>query len=90
MQPFTCPHCGGHDYSIVLTGCTVKGATLEEDLTWDLASQDYVSTGSVILESESVENATAQAFCLNCQKDVTEAVAAWESSPTVSGSRNGA
>ncbi len=77
-QPFTCPHCRAHDYTIILTGCDVAGATLQEQFTWDEAAGEYGSGGAVILESESVENEGGQALCTACEKDVSEAVSAYE------------
>ncbi|PYX92534.1 MAG: hypothetical protein DMG67_06595 [Acidobacteria bacterium] len=77
-QPFTCPHCGSHDYSIVLTGCDVAGATLQEDFAWDPERGEYSSGGTAILSSESVENEAGRAVCQECEKDVSEAVAAYE------------
>jgi len=77
-QPFTCPHCGAHDYTIILTGCEVSGATLQEDFAWDSQRGEYSSDGTVIVSSESVENESGRAMCLQCEKDVSEAVAAYE------------
>jgi len=77
-QPFSCPHCGAHDYSIILTGCDVAGATLQEDFAWNAGRGEYSSGGTVILSSESVENEGGSAVCLQCEKDVSEAVAEYE------------
>lgn len=79
-QPFTCPHCGSHDYAIVLTGCNLTNATVEEVLTWDEEEQDYASSGSVVVDSEEMENDGASAVCAECEKDVTDAVRAYEQS----------
>ena len=78
MEPFTCPHCGSHSYSIVLTGCNVTNATLQETFEWDEEAKDYASVGTVIAESDEVEPEASQAFCASCEKDVTEAVSAFE------------
>jgi transcription elongation factor Elf1 len=80
MEPFKCPHCGGHNYVIVLSGCQITGGTLEEVFEWDAANSAYVSSGSILMESESVENEAAQAVCSNCEKDVSDEVAAYEES----------
>lgn len=80
MEPFKCPHCGGHNYVIVLTGCEITGGTLEEVFEWDAANSAYVSSGSILVGSESVENEAAQAVCSSCEKDVSEAVASYEES----------
>jgi transcription elongation factor Elf1 len=80
MEPFKCPHCGGHNYVVVLSGCEITGGTLEEIFEWDEANRAYVSSGSILVESESVENEAAQAVCSNCEKDVSEEVAAFEQS----------
>jgi hypothetical protein len=77
-KPFICPHCGAHDYIVILTGCTVTGATIEEAFTWDDATSEYVSSGSVIVENDELENEGGQAVCSACQKDVSDAVAAYE------------
>ena len=83
--PFTCPHCDAHDYTIVLTGCTVTGATLQESFSWDEESGEYVSPGTVIVESESVENESGQAVCSGCEADVSEAVQQYEASLEAAG-----
>ncbi len=80
MEPFKCPHCGSHNYVIVLSGCQITGGTLEEIFEWDEANHAYVSSGSVLVESESVENEGAQAVCSGCEKDVSDEVAAYEES----------
>lgn len=82
-KPFSCPHCGGHDYVVMLTGCKVTGATLEEAYTWDAVNEEYVSSGSVVVDSETFDSQGAQAVCSNCETDVTDAVSAYES--TVAG-----
>jgi hypothetical protein len=79
-RPFRCPKCGSHDYAIVLTGCNLTNATLEEMLTWDEEQQDYVSGGSVVVDSEGMENEGATAVCAECEEDVTEAVRQYEAS----------
>src|SRR5438270_655999 len=61
-QPFTCPHCGAHDYSIVLSGADVAGATLREDFHWDSATGEYTSEGTIVLDSQSVESESARAI----------------------------
>ncbi len=77
-RPFTCPKCGAHDYAIVLTGCNLTNATLEEVLNWDEEQQDYVSGGSVVVDSEAMENEGATALCAECEEDVTDAVRQYE------------
>ncbi len=77
-KAFTCPHCGAHDYAILLTGCTLKGATLEEEFTWDPASGEYASSGAVLVDSEALESQGVRAICSNCEKDVSQAVSAYE------------
>lgn len=77
-QPFKCPHCGTNDYVITLTGCTITGATVQEAFEWDSAAGEYGSSGSIIVESEEVENEGGQAVCAQCEKDVSEAVAEYE------------
>lgn len=76
--PFTCPKCGSHDYAIVLTGCNLTNATIEEVLNWDEEQQDYVSGGSIVVDSEEMQNEGATAMCASCEEDVTEAVRAYE------------
>jgi len=77
-QPFTCPFCGGHNYSIVLTGCDIGGATLEEEFAWDASIGEYTSGGTILVDSQSVENEHGQAVCASCEKDVSEAMTAYE------------
>jgi len=77
-EPFTCPHCGTHDYVITLTGCNITNATVQEAFEWDEEEKDYGSSGSIIVDSESVENEGGEATCSNCEKDVSDAVAAYE------------
>ena len=79
-KAFTCPHCGSHDYVIVLTGCKVEGATIEESFSWDPSSGEYASSGPVIMDSESIDNQGGEAVCANCEKDVSDAVSAYEAS----------
>lgn len=79
-QPFKCPHCGAHDYVVLLTGCNLTGATLQDAYIWDAVEQQYSFGGSVVLESESVENEGGHAICPKCEADVTEAVTAHEQS----------
>jgi len=78
-EPFKCPNCGSNDYTIVLTGCNVAGATLQESFGWNGEAGEYESAGTVILDSESVENDGGQAICSSCEADVSDAVAAYES-----------
>jgi hypothetical protein len=77
-DPFQCPACGSSDYTIVLTGCNVSGATLQESFVWNAEAGEYASTGTVILDSEAVENDGGQAICSSCETDVSEAVSAYE------------
>jgi hypothetical protein len=77
-EPFKCPNCGSNDYTIVLTGCNVSGATLQESFGWNAEAGEYASTGTVILDSESVENDGGQAICSSCETDVSDAVSAYE------------
>jgi poly(3-hydroxybutyrate) depolymerase len=84
-QPFKCSTCGSNDYVIVLTGCNIKGATVEERYAWDQEASEYIFGGSMVVESESVENEAAHAVCANCEADVTEAVTAYEQSQPGSG-----
>ncbi len=84
-EPFICPHCNSHDYTIVLTGCNITGATLQESLTWDEEEMQYVSPGTVIVESESVENESGQAICAGCDADVSEAVQQYEAAQESTG-----
>jgi transcription elongation factor Elf1 len=79
-KPFTCPHCGSHDYAIVLTGCKVLGATIEESFNWNPLSSEYQSSGPVLTDSESIDNEGGEAVCSNCEKDVSDAVSAYEAS----------
>ncbi len=78
VAPFTCPHCGAHDYNVVLTGCDVAGATVEEEFLWDPTAADYTSSGALIVDSASVEAEKAQAFCAQCETDISEALARYE------------
>ena len=78
MQPFTCPHCGSCDYIIVLSGCNVTNATLQESYNWDEKDKQYMSIGTVLVESDELEPEITQAFCAGCEKDVTDAVAQHE------------
>ena len=77
-EPFKCAACGSNDYTIVLTGCNVAGATLQESFGWNAEAGEYESAGTVILDSESVENDGGQAICSGCEADVSDAVAAYE------------
>ena len=77
-QPFKCPQCGSNDYVVVLSGCTIKGATVHESYMWNDEANDYNFGGSMVVESESVEHEAAHALCAACEADVTEAVGAWE------------
>ena len=78
MQPFTCPNCGSHAYTVVLSGCSVSNATLEESYTWDEAGQQYTSTGTLLVESGEIAPQETQAICTGCEQDVTAAVADYE------------
>ncbi len=78
MQPFTCPQCGSHAYTVVLTGCAVSNATLEETYSWDEESEQYTTIGTVLVESDEVSPEATQAICAECEQDVTEAVAQYE------------
>ena len=80
MQAFTCPHCGSHNYSLVLTGCKLTNATLQETFEWDEEAKDYGSAGTIVIESDEVAPEASQAFCAACEKDVTAAVANFEAS----------
>jgi hypothetical protein len=77
-QPFTCPHCGAHDYVLVLSGCNITNATVEEGLSWNEETQEYDSTGSIVSEAETVEHQDAHAVCSGCEQDVSEAVSEYE------------
>jgi hypothetical protein len=77
-EPFTCPHCGAHDYQITLTGCNITNATVQEVFEWNKEAGDYDSSGSIIVDSESVENEGGEAICAACEKDVSEAMAEYE------------
>lgn len=77
-EPFTCPHCGSHDYVVTLTGCNITNATVQEAFEWNEEGKDYDSSGSIIVESDEVENEGGEAVCANCEKDVSQAVAAYE------------
>jgi predicted aldo/keto reductase-like oxidoreductase len=77
-QPFTCPNCGAHDYVIVLSGCNITNATVEEGLSWNEETEEYESTGSIVSEAENVEHQDAHAVCSGCEQDVSEAVSAYE------------
>ena len=83
-EPFKCPNCGSNDYTIVLTGCNVSGATLQESFGWNAEAGEYASTGTVILDSESVENDGGQAICSKCEADVSDAVSAYETAQSTS------
>jgi len=78
MQPFTCPHCGSHDYAIVLTGCNITNGTLQETFSWDEEAKGYGTSGTLLVESDQVEPQDSQALCAACEQDVTEAVSAFE------------
>ena len=79
-QPFKCPKCGSHDYVVVLTGCNITGATVQEAYSWDEAAHEYRFGGSVVVESAAVENEGGRAMCAECEADTTEAVSAYEQS----------
>jgi hypothetical protein len=80
MKAFACPHCGSHNYSLVLTGCNLTNATLQETFVWDEEARDYGSAGTLVVESDEVTPDASQAFCAECEKDVSQAVAAYEDS----------
>ena len=80
MQPFKCPHCGSTDYVVVLTGCEVSGATIEEGFSWNPDSGMYDTTGSVMVEAEELENEGGHALCSKCERDVSQELAAYEQS----------
>ena len=84
-QPFKCPKCGSSDYVVVMTGCNIKGATVQEAYSWDSEAQQYGFGGSVVVESDSVENEDAHAVCGQCEEDVTEAVDAYEKAQAEAG-----
>jgi len=84
-QAFKCPHCGAHDYVVVMTGCNITGATVQEAYTWNEAEQEYSFGGSMVLESDSVENEAGHALCGQCEADVTDAVTAYEQAQAGSG-----
>jgi len=69
----------------MLTGCNIQGATVEERHMWDDAAHEYILGGSMVVESESVENDAAHAVCSGCEADVSEAVTAYEKSQPGSG-----
>jgi len=79
-EPFKCPSCGSNDYTIVLTGCNVSGATLQESFAWNAEAGEYESGGTIILDSETVENDGGQAICSACEADVSDAVSKYEES----------
>jgi hypothetical protein len=56
----------------------VSNATLEESYTWDTESQQYASTGTILVESDEVAPGDSQAICDGCEQDVTAAVAEYE------------
>lgn len=78
MQPFTCPNCGSHAYSVVLSGCSVSNATLEETYEWDAEAQQYGTSGTILTESDEVTPGDSQAICAGCEQDVTAAVTEYE------------
>jgi Zn finger protein HypA/HybF involved in hydrogenase expression len=80
VQPFTCPHCGSHDYLVVLTGCDISGGTLEEGFLWNAESGMYDSSGSVLADAQEIENETGRAVCAGCQRDVSQEVLQYEAS----------
>lgn len=90
MRPFKCPHCGSHEYAIVLTGCKITNATLQEAFSWDEKANEYSSSGTLLVESDEIEPQDSQALCIGCEKDVTEAVSAFEASLESSGESAGA
>ncbi len=80
MKAFSCPQCGSHDYTLLLSGCTVTNATLQETFGWNADSQEYESIGTIMTESDEVTPSESQAFCAGCEANVTEAVALYEAS----------
>lgn len=80
MQPFTCPHCGSHAYTIVLSGCSLSNATLHETFEWNEQEHEYASSGTVVADAEELTPQDSEALCAECEKDVTDAVAAYEAS----------
>ena len=79
-ETFKCPHCGAHDYVVVLTGCNLTGATLHDAYTWSEEEQEYSYGGSLVVESETLENEGGSALCGGCEADVTEAVTVYQAS----------
>jgi hypothetical protein len=82
-EPFNCPHCGAHDYVVVLTGCNITGATLHDAYTWSEEAQEYGFGGSLVVESDTLEHEGGSAQCCGCEADVTEAVTAYQASQVV-------
>ena len=80
MQPFNCPHCGSHGYTIILSGCSLSNATLNETFHWNEEDKEYNSSGTIVADAEELTPQESEAVCSECQKDVTEAVAAYEAS----------
>jgi Zn finger protein HypA/HybF involved in hydrogenase expression len=80
VQPFKCPHCGSHDYVVVLKGCDITGATLEESFAWNTDSGMYDTGGSVLLDAEEIENEEGHAICAACERDVSKELADYEAS----------
>ena len=80
MQPFKCPHCGSHAYTIILSGCSLTNATLHETFEWNEEEQEYASAGTIVADTEELTPQDSQAVCAECEKDVTEAVATYEAS----------
>ncbi len=78
MKPFTCPSCGSHAYTVILSGCTVANGTLQESYEWDADVQQYTSSGTMLVESDDVTPTESQALCTGCEQDVTAAVAEYE------------
>jgi hypothetical protein len=77
-MPFTCPNCGSHAYTVLLSGCSVSNATLQETYEWDEESQQYASSGTILVESDEVAPSDSQAICAGCEQDVTAAVTEYE------------
>src|SRR4051812_50095814 len=77
-EPFKCPACGSTDYTIVLTGCNVSGATLQESFGWNAEAGGKASTGTVILDSETVGKEGGQALCRGRGAGGSEAGSAYE------------
>ena len=47
---------------------------------WSEEEQGYASSGTIVADAEEITPQDSQAFCANCEQDVTEAAAAYEAS----------